>query len=248
VVSRSIPALSKSLGQTQPITFHPTSAFGPINPNTFAYSTWELGQQALKPPVDGGSGYNIDSERDFGKNVPCVNAKRVNEGRSEHGHDESSRAFPKFCRPRPQEVLWENEIANTVRLIGAIVRPVDFAYTYSGHAYARTVLGVKNSHEDEPLWFGLMFKDQLAEAVAQHLNKNDRVYVSGYLTSTITAGENDKPSIFYKVIVDTLNFVPEISPVFSKQVVVNKNTPSPIVPQPTGKEAGEDAAVYGIFP
>lgn len=226
VVSRSIPALSKSLGQTQPMTLHPTSAFGPINPNTFAYSTstWASTKQSLKRVVDGSSEYNFGNERCFEVNIPRS---------SEHGPDERSGVFPKFSRPRPQQVPWQEEIDNRVYFIGRIIRPVQFKFAQSGKAFAWTSFAVPTGLEGKTMWFGLKFWNELAEIAAQHLKKFDTVYVSGALTSNALVGKDGQQRIFYQVIAQTLSFVERKASTFSQQMDVKLNAASPAVSQHT---------------
>lgn len=230
------------------MTFHPTSAvvnpqiprlcFYPIIPNTLKFSSatattnsarrWRKEARTVcsangNRVFEGNDGYNED-ESSWAKEAWAVrsgNTTRVKDNR-EYGDDESSREIGEFLRP--QEVPWQKELANTVHFIGVIGRPVQFKHTQSGKAFAWTRLGVRTGSHEETMWFTLTFWNELAETAAQHLKKNDKVYVSGFLALQTTAGENDQPQI-YKVIAKTLNFVERTSPEFS-QVVGNKSTPS----------------------
>jgi len=281
-----ISALSDSLRQNQPMTFHPTSAllnpqitrpcFCPINPNIFKFSfatattssarRWPKEARTVRSATDnrvveGNDEYNEDvsSWLEAARVVRSGNTTRVVKGSSEYSDDEGSREIAKFLRP--QEVPWQKELANTVHFIGIIGSPVQFKHTQSGKAFAWTRLAVRSGSNGETMWFPLTFWNELAETAAQHLKKNDRVYVSGFLALQTTAGENDQPKT-YKVIAKTLNFVERTSPEFSQQVVVNKNNPSlalyeqsvihkdtplqyqksPVKSSSSGKNTQEDAA------
>lgn len=289
-VSRSIPALSKSLGQTQPITFHPTSAPAipqptqfhphPINSSSFKFSSgaafpssrWKRPEEvasiklpsATAKPVspktvaEGRSEYIQDES--FGANLPSATVKPLAKDSGEYNDGESLRAIAKV--PKPLEVPWQKENANTLHMIGMISQEMQFKYTNSGQPLAWTTLAVRSCASDETTWLELLFWNELAESAVQHLHKYDRVYVSGSLGSSTAALEDDNPHIFLQVIVSSLNFVDRTYPANSQQVAVNTDIPSPdcyrqadinmdapfqweespVKSSSSGKETGENAA------
>lgn len=229
------------LRRNQLITFHPSSALRSTRPcfrftipNIFIFSSATVTTSFSRWPketrtvhsaadnrvVEGNDEYN-ENESPWAQAAWAVRSG-MEKGSGQYNDGDSSRGITKF--PRPQEVPWQKELANTVHFIGVIGRAVQFKYTQSGKAFAWTRLGVRTGSDQETMWFTLTFWNELAETAARHLKKNDRVYVSGFLALQTSAGENDQPTI-YKVIARTLNFVERTSPEFS-QVVVNKKTPS----------------------
>jgi len=193
---------------------------------------------------------NNDKDESSRKNFPSVSAECVVKYGREHNNDEyeSLRASTEISRPRPQKVPWQKELANRVsaeisrsrpqmvpwrkelanmvHFIGTIDRPVQVKHSRSGKASAWTIIRVGRVSYEGFMWFELLFLNELAETALQHLNKYDRVYISGRLGSSTAAPEDDKPHIFFKVTVMTLNFVESRFPYFSHQAVVHKNTPS----------------------
>lgn len=218
--SQSIPSLSKPLGQTQPITFHPSSAllnpqisrlcFRSITSTTFIPSSATTTNSAWRWPKEA-------------RTVYSATGNRLVKGNKEYDEGESLMLNGKY--PRPQEVPWQKELANRVHFIGVIGQPVKFKRTQSGIAFAWTELGIIN-REKEPTWFSLIFFRELAETAAQHLKQNDQVCVSGRLSLWKPYGEDNKPKAF-QVLGYTLNFIKEGSLDFSQQVDVDKNTPFP---------------------
>eukprot|EP01018_Ginkgo_biloba_P003944 Gb_13980 [translate_table: standard] len=253
--SISIPGLSKCLlcDQKQPQTLRPASAFG--NPQTgftrvhlfrannscslsfsaaFTSSTWRCAKQ-------GRMGHSA-----------TATARQVVKARSEYddgmgfSHGESYSSGVKFARP--EEVAWQKELANTVHLIGVLGKPVQIKYLDSGKAFAWTSLGVKKSAKsEETMWINLSFWNELAETAAQHLNKCDTVYISGRLVTETAAGVDDRPRIFYKVVVSNLNFVERKSPAYSQQRDGDMNASfqsqkAQVKTSSSGKRTGDDAA------
>ncbi|XP_020093126.1 protein OSB2, chloroplastic-like isoform X2 [Ananas comosus] len=120
-----------------------------------------------------------------------------------HGGYGEDRVAP----PRPQEIPWSKELANSVRLIGIVGSPVQIKHLSSGKSVAWTRLGVRKSAA-ETTWVNLTFWDELAHAAFQHVEKGHQVFVSGRLVSDVVAEEDDeKRQVYYKVVVQQLNFV-----------------------------------------
>ncbi|KAL0903606.1 hypothetical protein M5K25_027997 [Dendrobium thyrsiflorum] len=120
-------------------------------------------------------------------------------GNGDYHHERSSHA-------RPPEIPWSKDIANSVNLIGTIGTSVQIKQLSSGKVLAWTRLGFKKS-SSETSWINLTFWDELAHVAFQHVEKGNQVYVSGRLVSDTTEGENDKRLVFYKVVVQQLNFI-----------------------------------------
>ncbi|KAF3778392.1 Protein OSB1 [Nymphaea thermarum] len=112
--------------------------------------------------------------------------------------------------PRPSEIPWQKELANSVSLIGVVGTPVQIKHLDSGKVLAWTRLAVKTS-ATETLWIGLTFWNELAYVAFQHMEKSQRIYVSGRLVSDVVNGDDDKPQAYYKVVVNQLNFIEKSS-------------------------------------
>ncbi|KAM0951801.1 putative primosome PriB/single-strand DNA-binding, nucleic acid-binding protein [Dioscorea sansibarensis] len=109
--------------------------------------------------------------------------------------------------PRPQEVPWSKDLANSVHLIGLIGAPVQIKHLSSGKVLAWTRLAVRKSATDTT-WISLTFWDELAHVAFQHVEKGQQVYVSGRLVSDTVEGDDEKDrQVYYKVVVHQLNFV-----------------------------------------
>lgn len=248
--SLSIPALSNSVRQGQPMTFHPTSTL--VNPQTappcfrsvilntlkFSYATATT-NSVRRWPVEARTVFSAAGNH-FVKTKESPGAKyvwsvrsgittSVVKGISEHGDNERSREnanhYGESSRananhPPPQVVPWKKEFLNTVHFIGTIDSPVQFRLTQSGKAYASTTLGVKTTTKEEIMWLKLVFWNELAETAVQHLKENDTVYVSGFLGLQATPGQSAKLHR-YQVIAKTINFIKESSPDFSRKVVIS---------------------------
>ncbi|XP_042460015.1 protein OSB2, chloroplastic-like isoform X2 [Zingiber officinale] len=129
------------------------------------------------------------------------------------GHGEYE--YERGVYPRPQEIPWSKEFANSVHLIGTVGAPVQIKQLSSGKVVAWTRLGVKKS-ASETSWINLTFWDDLANVAFQHVEKGRQVYVSGRLVSDSVDGEDGKWQVFYKVIVQKLNFIERTFPAVSK--------------------------------
>ncbi|XP_020587066.1 protein OSB2, chloroplastic-like isoform X2 [Phalaenopsis equestris] len=117
----------------------------------------------------------------------------------DHHHDRIPHA-------RPPEIPWSKDMANSVNLIGTIGASVQIKQLSSGKVLAWTRLGFKKS-SSETSWINLTFWDELAHVAFQHVEKGNQVHVSGRLVSDTTEGEDDRPLIFYKIVVQQLNFI-----------------------------------------
>ncbi|WOL15261.1 hypothetical protein Cni_G24042 [Canna indica] len=112
----------------------------------------------------------------------------------------------RVAHPRPQEIPWSKDLANSVHLIGIVGAPVQIKHLSSGKVLAWTRLGVKKS-VSETTWINLNFWDDLALMASQHVEKGNQVYVSGRLVSDVLEGEDEKRQVYYKVVVQQLNFI-----------------------------------------
>ncbi|XP_072987921.1 protein OSB1, mitochondrial-like [Typha latifolia] len=112
----------------------------------------------------------------------------------------------RVLHPRPQEIQWSKELANSVRLIGIVGSPVQIKHLTSGKTLAWTRIGVWKS-STETSWVNLTFWDELAHVAFQHVEKGQQVFVSGRLVSDVVEGDDEKQTVYYKVVVQQLNFV-----------------------------------------
>ncbi|ERN01443.1 hypothetical protein AMTRI_Chr03g147790 [Amborella trichopoda] len=108
--------------------------------------------------------------------------------------------------PRPSEIQWKKELANSVNLIGIVGAPVEVKYLNSGKILAWTRLGVKKS-ASETFWVNLTFWNELANVAFQHIEKGQQIYVSGRLVADTVEGEDEKRQTYYKVVVSQINFI-----------------------------------------
>ncbi|KAJ0982419.1 hypothetical protein J5N97_010674 [Dioscorea zingiberensis] len=109
--------------------------------------------------------------------------------------------------PRPQEVPWSKDLANSVHLIGIVGAPIQIKHLSSGKVLAWTRLAVRKSASDTT-WISLTFWDELAHVAFQHVEKGHQIYVSGRLVSDTVEGDDEKErQVYYKVVVQQLNFV-----------------------------------------
>ncbi|KAG0468534.1 hypothetical protein HPP92_017862 [Vanilla planifolia] len=115
---------------------------------------------------------------------------------------------------RPSEIPWSKDLANSVQLIGTIGTAVQIKQLGSGKVVAWTRLGFKKSLSDIS-WIGLTFWEELAHVAFQHLEKGNQVYVSGRLVCDTTEGDNEHRQIFFKVVVQQLNFIERNFPTVS---------------------------------
>ncbi|KAI6684243.1 hypothetical protein NL676_030156 [Syzygium grande] len=115
--------------------------------------------------------------------------------------------------PRPREIQWRKELANSVQLIGVVSTPVEVRNLPSGKVVAWTRLAVRKSPTDTT-WINLTFWDELALTASQHLEKGHQIFVSGRLVSDVVESDEGKQQTFYKVVVQQLNFIERnLSPV-----------------------------------
>ncbi|MQL90531.1 hypothetical protein Taro_023121 [Colocasia esculenta] len=108
--------------------------------------------------------------------------------------------------PRPQAIPWQKDLANTVHLIGIVGGPVQIKHASSGKVLAWTRLGVKTSATDTA-WINLTLWDELAHVAFQHLEKGQQIYVCGRLVADTVEGDGNKRQVYYKVVVQQLNFI-----------------------------------------
>ncbi|XP_038971725.1 protein OSB2, chloroplastic-like, partial [Phoenix dactylifera] len=99
----------------------------------------------------------------------------------------------RVLHPRSQEIPWSEELANSVRLIGIAGAPIQIKHLSSGKVVAWTRLGVKKS-ASETTWINLTLWDELA-------------HVSGQLVLDVVKGDNERRQVYYKVVVQQLNFI-----------------------------------------
>lgn len=116
-----------------------------------------------------------------------------------------------FQHPKPHEIPWSKELANTVQLIGFVGAPVQLKQLSSGKVVAWTRIGVRKSAL-ESSWVNLTFWDDLAHVASQHLVKGHQVYVSGRLVSETVEVDDGKQQVYYKVVVQKLNFIERTYP------------------------------------
>ncbi|PKA65555.1 Protein OSB1, mitochondrial [Apostasia shenzhenica] len=114
--------------------------------------------------------------------------------------------YQRSLHPRPPVIPWSKDLANSVNLIGIIGAPVQIKQLSSGKVLAWTRLGFKKS-SSETSWINLTFWDELAHIAFQHVEKGNQLHVCGRLVSDTTDGENEKRVVFYKVVVQQLNFI-----------------------------------------
>ncbi|KAH9623548.1 hypothetical protein KSS87_011299 [Heliosperma pusillum] len=113
--------------------------------------------------------------------------------------------------PKPSEIQWKKELSNSVQLIGTVGLPVQITHLSSGKVVASTRLAVWKS-ATETSWINLTFWDDLARIAHQHVEKGNQIYVSGRLLSDTVESEDGKQQIYYKVVVQQLNFVEKSPP------------------------------------
>ncbi|RZC50420.1 hypothetical protein C5167_018837 [Papaver somniferum] len=111
--------------------------------------------------------------------------------------------------PKPTEIPWSKELANTVHLIGNVGNPVQIKYLDSGKVLAWTSLAVRRS-PTETTWFNLTFWNELAHIANQHVEKGQRLYVTGNIVSNTVDKDDGSKQTYYKVVVRELNFVEKI--------------------------------------
>ncbi|KAL5210468.1 hypothetical protein ABZP36_006091 [Zizania latifolia] len=87
-----------------------------------------------------------------------------------------------------------------------------WALRWSCGAVARGRIAVWKS-ATETTWVSLAFWDDLATVTPEHVKKGDRIFVSGCLVSdTVDEGPN-RWQVYYKVVVQQLNFIESFQPV-----------------------------------
>lgn len=115
-----------------------------------------------------------------------------------------------MARPKPSEIPWRKDLCNSVHLIGNVGAPVQIKHLSSGKVVAWSRLAVKKSSTDT-IWINLTFWDELAHVAYQHVDKGQQIYVSGRLVSDTVDTDEGKQQIYYKVVVQQLNFVEKSS-------------------------------------
>ncbi|KAJ8458952.1 hypothetical protein OPV22_031878 [Ensete ventricosum] len=133
------------------------------------------------------------------RHPPAPFPARCSSGHGEHEYE----GVP---RQRPQEIPWSKDLANSVHLIGIVGSSVQIKHLSSGKVLAWTRLGVKKS-ASETTWINLTFWDELAHMAFQHVEKGHQVHVSGRLVSDVVEGDDEKRQVFYKVVVQQLDFI-----------------------------------------
>ncbi|KAL3531279.1 hypothetical protein ACH5RR_010601 [Cinchona calisaya] len=108
--------------------------------------------------------------------------------------------------PRPTEIQWKKELCNSVQLIGIVATPVQIKHLSSGKVLAWSRLAVKKSQNDTA-WINLTFWDELAHVAFQHVEKGQQIYVAGRLVSDTVESDDGKQQIYYKVVVQQINFI-----------------------------------------
>lgn len=113
--------------------------------------------------------------------------------------------------PKPQEIPWNKDLANSVNLIGLVGVPVQIKQLSSGKVLAWTRLAVKKS-ASETTWVNLSFWDELAHIAFQYVVKGQQVHVAGRLVSDTVEGDAEKQQVYYKVVVQKLNLIERSTP------------------------------------
>lgn len=121
-------------------------------------------------------------------------------------NDYYDRSIPSPQYPRPTEIEWKKELCNSVQLIGIVGTPVQTKQLSSGKVLAWCRLAVKNSATDTT-WVNLTFWNDVALVAFQHIEKGNKIFVSGRLISDSVESDDGKQQTFYKVVVQQLNFV-----------------------------------------
>ncbi|WOH05975.1 hypothetical protein DCAR_0625398 [Daucus carota subsp. sativus] len=104
---------------------------------------------------------------------------------------------------RPSTIKYQEELSNSVSLIGVVTRPICPVKSKSGGGDlgAYTVLKVNNTLILLSMW------GKMAQICITHLKLDDLVYVSGHLGSYSKADKNGIPNTSYKVNVMNINYV-----------------------------------------
>lgn len=112
---------------------------------------------------------------------------------------------------RPEEIVWQKELANSVKLIGRIHRSVDIKYLDSGKIVATTSIRVNrptsSSQTTDNTVFSVQFWDELAEIAAAHLKKEDRVFIAGSIWVESYSDNDNLQKSTCKVVARDLKFV-----------------------------------------
>ncbi|XP_006282647.2 protein OSB2, chloroplastic isoform X1 [Capsella rubella] len=113
---------------------------------------------------------------------------------------------------RPNEIAFENEVANWVNLIGFVNQPVQFEASSDGKFWAGTVISQRSGSDSAAFWIPIIFEGDLAKTAARYINKDDQIHVSGKLFI-----DSPPPNMTYaqanvQVLVQNLNFLKPTSP------------------------------------
>ncbi|KAJ3674725.1 hypothetical protein LUZ60_005341 [Juncus effusus] len=146
---------------------------------------------------------NSTSLRLLRRSPPSSASVRCSENSNGYGDFESREPV---VYPRPEEIEWSKDLANSVRLIGTVGQAVQIKQLASGKVVAWTKLGVWKSATDTT-WVNLNFWEDLAHIAYQHLQSGQRIFVSGKLISDVVKGEDETVQTYYKVTVQQINFV-----------------------------------------
>ncbi|KQK14078.1 protein OSB1, mitochondrial isoform X1 [Brachypodium distachyon] len=125
--------------------------------------------------------------------------------------------------PRPDEIPWSKDLSNSVRLIGTVGTDVELRQLPSGASVARGRIAVWKS-ATETTWVTLAFWDDLAVMASEHVKQGDRIFVSGRLVSDTVDEGPEKRQVYYKVVVQQLNFIESFQPVRLYESESNQNT------------------------
>ncbi|KAI3865499.1 hypothetical protein MKW92_009388 [Papaver armeniacum] len=82
--------------------------------------------------------------------------------------------------PKPSEIPWQSNKANSINLIGSISMPVQFQDEYPDGK--STVIAILSRDSAPHLRIPIIFKGCLADMAAKHLKEKDVIYVAGHLS------------------------------------------------------------------
>jgi single-strand DNA-binding protein len=98
---------------------------------------------------------------------------------------------------------------NKVMIIGNVGKDPEIRYTANGSAVATVTVAANRNFrrpdgewDKETEWFSVVAWNQLAERVAQNLQKGDRVYVEGRLHTRSWEGQDGKRNYRTEVVAD----------------------------------------------
>uniref|UniRef100_A0A2P2K527 Uncharacterized protein n=1 Tax=Rhizophora mucronata TaxID=61149 RepID=A0A2P2K527_RHIMU len=114
--------------------------------------------------------------------------------------------------PRPREIPFQPQAANSVNLIGYVKNPVQFLSSPDAKHCATTVISLlhpsSSPSDSSPLCrIPITFEGDLAHIAACHLKENDCVYVAGQLSAHPPSFNVIEAEAQLQVMVHTINFV-----------------------------------------